>query len=430
MLSKPQPHFQKLNEQKMMSSSKSLIITKINTQSAVKSLKYAPSNIPCTVISSTVTKNNNNMDYSIRQKENNHSKKVEDIYFKNKIESGEITLLPIGSPSAATTSPISSPIKTVISTIRIDEQITSQTTILKQPKPIRRITPIKIADVVSLNVNSLRNSNKDIDSDGLSKDSFSTSDANMLSPNNEDSGSAPPPEKKSKLMEKTPINESFTMLIDACKAADKSDDMEKLINKKMIKYYQSVHPDFVNSKSFCKNIRAVADAIKAQPDLVYLKINGILEELNTRRKCGETVVVNDQIASTGNKRKDTQIRKLNKALYFLKKKIAELDEAEVNWDDEDNSQFMICERYKKRACEIYEKICDITGESKNAQRLVKKPIKFHDTSYAEFNRTLQTFVNETKTFPDMFDVLRCLEHCNLQYGYRLNKEECKKIGEF
>lgn len=272
--------------------------------------------------------------------------------------------------------------------------------------------------------------NRDADLDGFhgnidnthALDTTGSVDGNE-EPNEED-------KKSRKPKEKTPINDDFAQLLDACRKADSSVDMEKLINRKLVRYYQTVHPDFVNSKSFCKTIRSVIDEIKQNPNLVYLKISSVLEELNIRRKSGHTVVSNEEVVTTGNERKDTQIRKLNRALYVLKKQIAKLDEAEVNWDDEYNSTFLYSERLKKRACEIYEKICDITGESKNAQRLVKKPIKFQDTRYPEFNKTLQKFVNETKSFPDMFDVLRCLEHCNLQNGYRLTKDECKKIGKY
>lgn len=451
MMKKSRSHHQTLADQKFISSNKSATVTKFhgksNSHSAVKPLNSIPNNISCTVISSSITKNgniNNNNNNNKRRKENNETNNVDETYFNNKIQTGELTLVPINNnlpiTPTPTPSPLSSPNSAISSTIRIEEHCEKITcvssSVIAQSKPIKRITPIKISEVVSLNENSASaksTNNKKLDPNSVNKMSYYTNDISLLSPNdNEDSnsGSGPPEAKKSKAIEKTPINETFAALIDACRAADSSSDMDKLIDKKLVRYYQSVHPDFVNSKSFCKNIRSVMDEIKAQPHLVYLKLKGVLEELNTRRKSGETVVVNDKIVSTGDVNKDFQIRKLNRALYELKKKIKKLDEKEVDWDDEDNSIFMICERYKKRACEIYEKICDITGESKNAERLVKNPLKFNGTSYREFNRTLQTFVNETKSFPDMFDVLRCLEHCNLQYNYRLSKEDCKRIGKF
>lgn len=358
--------------------------------------------------------------------------------FRRKINTGEITIVPINNALLSTNRPsISTRLGTTnTNSIEITSTLIPKSTPAKSSSGvsssasppsssgssrniIKRITPITVSSVVSKP--AIGN-----DSDTLSKDSFATIDDQVAS----DNGISEQPPMKRKKIEKTPLNVAFIKLLDACRAADQTTDMERLINRKLIRYYQCVHPDFVNSKSFCKNVSAVAADIEADPSLVYMKINGIMEELNIRRKSGATIVTNEEVISTGDVRKDYQIRKLNRALYLLKKKIAQLDEAEVNWDDEHNSTFMILERYKKRAWEIFEKICDITGESKNAQRLVKKPIKFRGTKYPEFNRTLQAFVNDTQMFPDMFDVLRCLEHCNLQYNYGMTKDQCKAIGKW
>lgn len=188
-----------------------------------------------------------------------------------------------------------------------------------------------------------------------------------------------------------------------------------------------VHPDFINSKSFGKAVSLATEEIQSNPKFVYLKISNVLEELNIRRKSGQTVVTNEDAASTGDVRRDNQIKRLNKALYVLKKKIAQLETSEVDLTDETNSLYILTERYKKRACEIYEKICDITGESKHAHRQVKKPITFKGTKYPQFNKTMQSFVNQTGAFPDLFDVLRILEHCNQQYNLKLGREEIKLI---
>lgn len=133
----------------------------------------------------------------------------------------------------------------------------------------------------------------------------------------------------------------------------------------------------------------------------------------------------------------------------------------MDWDDEVNSKFLIMERYKKRACEIYCKICLLTGkniffigiddikcatskfvlnhlycfnefsgENTNAERLVKKPIRFQGTNYIEFNRKLEKFVNDTQEFPDRYDVKRLLEYCNTKYNYHLSNETISCVGEY
>uniref|UniRef100_A0A1A9W3Y2 Daxx histone-binding domain-containing protein n=1 Tax=Glossina brevipalpis TaxID=37001 RepID=A0A1A9W3Y2_9MUSC len=252
---------------------------------------------------------------------------------------------------------------------------------------------------------------------------------------------------------KIPLEPEYEELIKLCRQIEPSDDMEKLIKTKLIKYYYEVHPDFVKSKSFRKSIRRVIEAIRTEPDLVYYNLKTIVEELKIRRKSHpieleieetEIKVKNDlqseedevttnmqaDVMSTGNKKTDEQIRKLNKALYILTKRIKALEQAEVEWDnDDEDSTFLQMERSKKRAYQIYEKICDLTGESKNAHRLVKKPIKFNGTRIPQFNKTLQAFINRTKEFPDYFDVMRMLEHCNRTYDLGLVNFEIKNIAE-
>lgn len=303
-------------------------------------------------------------------------------------------------------------------------------------KPSKRITPRKLSSSVSMRAHSLEKSS---DSDGGSHEMLSTL-ANGGTGNASAIESNETPEqgtvhRKVDVMPKTPLNDEYKLLIETCKNADKSDDMQHLIEHKLIKYYQSVHRNFVNSKSFLRTVSETTRSIQAKPNLVFVAIRGLLEELKTRRDSSKIMVIDDQDphpndSITGDKIKDLKIRKLSAALSKLNRKIAMLEEEEVDFDDEINSKYMISERCKKRAWTIYEKICDLTGESKDAQRLVKKPIRFHDSPFPEFNRTLEKFVNKTNSFPDMFDVLRCMQHCNKEYGYRLTTEECTHHGKY
>lgn len=54
---------------------------------------------------------------------------------------------------------------------------------------------------------------------------------------------------------------------------------------------------------------------------------------------------------------------------------------------------------------------------------------FNGTSFPAFNKTIQTFVNKTKQFPDFYDVYKVLDHCNTTFGFGLGKDEKRKIAE-
>lgn len=215
-------------------------------------------------------------------------------------------------------------------------------------KKIRRITPIKI-------------SSTDAISTAKANGAFSSNvSLELLVPLDANQSSSKSGENTGKTIEVKPnINPAFQGLLDACRKAEKSEDMERLIDKKLIKYYENVHPDFINSKSFCKSVKLVTEEILKNPQFVYLKLKNIVEELNARRKSKVAVVTNEEVSvnGTGNEKLDLRIEKLNKALSILNRKIQRYEQEEVDFveNDEAHSAYLISEKCKKRACEVSDK---------------------------------------------------------------------------
>lgn len=263
---------------------------------------------------------------------------------------------------------------------------------------------------------------------------------------------------------RAPIVSEYATLLQLCREQDSSKDMKRLIDNKLIKYYYSVHESFVRSRGFRKQLLQAMDRIRSDPDMIYVHLKCVVDELKVRRKAKDVqflqeaqpnaTLAGDKIdnvepvvssalnllsvnapgsrfptaPSSGNKRTDDRIRKLNRTLYTITKRIRTLEEADVDWNDDDDSSYLQVERYKKRACQIYEKICDLTGENKSAHRQIKQPIIFKDTPYPQFNRTLSAFVNRMHEFPDYHDVLKLMEHCNKEKELGLTLFEMKRIG--
>lgn len=377
--------------------------------------KSAPTN--------NVSSNENNNSENTKRKIECIDHSPDEKRLKSKLDTGEITIVPISVPR-------SDAVSAGEKRAAVEISPTVQFSATKLSPTMKRIVPVTITrNVTSFRAGSGEDS---IDSDTHSKDSFTANNEEVRIAANGESSTDTVPSKESKAAQ-TPPNETFIQLLDACRTADSSSDMEKLINKKLMRYYQSVHSSFVNSKSFRKTVAAATAEVLANPQHVYLKINDILEELKTRRAYKDDEngkeAPEPEPVNTGDVKIDQKVIRLSRALRKLQKRIERFDNAEVNWDDDHNSAFMINERCKKRAYQIYEKICDLTGESKDALRCTKKPMKFNGTPYEEFNRKIQNFINRTKTFPDLFDVVRILKHCNQEYHYRLREEECKKIGK-
>lgn len=246
-----------------------------------------------------------------------------------------------------------------------------------------------------------------------------------------ENGSTDPSTSK-EAVSKNEVSRELKELIETCRAAESSAEMKQIIKKKLLKYYHSVHPDYVMSKNFLISLRETTNEIKKEPHLVYIKLKDVIEELDTRRKSKATVVTSEEsleVKGTGDEKKDLYLKKLYKALVKLKRHIADLEEAEVDWDDDEDSSYLKKVRFEKRACEIYNKICEITGESAHAHRIVKKPIKFKGTDFPEFNIKLQKFVNKNKSFPNYFEVLRLLDYCNKTHNFGLSNDQTKSYAQ-
>lgn len=162
--------------------------------------------------------------------------------------------------------------------------------------------------------------------------------------------------------------------------AEPSVDMKTIIKKKLLKYYHIVHPKYVTSKGFLVLLKETTEEISKQPHLVYSKLKLVIDELDTRRKAvylepmppppapenddsskneennSQNVPVEEVVEKTGDKAKDLQLKKLYKALRIAKRTIADLEETEVNWDDDEYSPYLKKAQYEKRACEIYQKV--------------------------------------------------------------------------
>lgn len=326
-------------------------------------------------------------------------------------------------------------------------------------RPIKRVHPTKISDVVTLRASSIEKSS---DSDMMSRDSVSTANDETftVTPTQATTKSPtkrPQPQEstdKSVLAKRAaksqnqsvPLNADYKNLIDACKAADSSSDMVKIVDK-LQRYYRRAPAEYVNSNAFRKFVNEVTHHVKTDPNTMFHKLIDLMEELKIRKMEtngtgdgeGESTasvevanVVTPPVDPKEREREEKRvknIKRMSNALRNLQAQIRKYEQAEVDWDDEGDSNYMITERLKKRAYEIYVKLCEHTGESRFAEQNVRKIIKFKATKYREFNKQLQNYVNESGKFPDMFDVLRIMDHCNTKYNYRMDKQQRHDTGK-
>lgn len=93
-----------------------------------------------------------------------------------------------------------------------------------------------------------------------------------------------------------PVYQTF---IDLCFKLENSEDMKKIVEKKIKTYYRQVPKEYTESEEFIDLVSGKILAMKAGPEKMYLYIKDIVDELNLQRKMAkihvDTVISADKV---------------------------------------------------------------------------------------------------------------------------------------
>ena len=126
------------------------------------------------------------------------------------------------------------------------------------------------------------------------------------------------------------------------------------------------------------------------------------------------------------------IKKLERALETCRKEICRLEESEVDFEadeTEEESNYLLCAKYKRRYMQIFNKIAKAKEMSGNLDRMADKKFKCSQSRYPEINAKIEKFVNKTRQFPDFQDVKRLVTEANtsIRLAPTLLHEEAEKV---
>ncbi|XP_063393319.1 uncharacterized protein LOC134678619 [Cydia fagiglandana] len=219
-----------------------------------------------------------------------------------------------------------------------------------------------------------------------------------------------------------PIYQNF---ISLCIQLENSNDMEKIIEKKIKPYYKQAPKEYTESEEFLDMVSSKITAMEAAPEKMYLYIKDIVDELNLQRKYMKQLPAEEPKSKDVDKdsfiygkeneldpNKQRQIRKLEKTLKKLNRAIQKLEAQEVDFDDEEDSVYLLTEKYKERMVRVHAKFCQLTNTKLPSQpRIVIDPRPGLSAAPA---KRLEAWINKknTVTFPDFHDVLRCVREAN------------------
>lgn len=80
----------------------------------------------------------------------------------------------------------------------------------------------------------------------------------------------------------------YQRFIDLCFKLENSEDMRKIVEKKVIAYYKQVPKEYTDSEMFIDMVASKVNAMKAVPEKLYLYIKDVVDELNLQRKSAKS----------------------------------------------------------------------------------------------------------------------------------------------
>lgn len=198
--------------------------------------------------------------------------------------------------------------------------------------------------------------------------------------------------------------EEFESFLDVCRNCDCDDKYKQLILQKLPKLqekYQQADEKYIKSNIFKKILLNNVSKIKRKPSDAILYFSEVYKELGSQKKRTIEITEKDR----------NNLKNLQKVLKKVNKKIHELEMSECNFDEESNSEYMMLDRYKKRATLIYKKICSLTNDNPYASRQIYRNLDISVSKYSEINRAVDKLYSKTKQFPSYYDVDRCVRKC-------------------
>lgn len=278
----------------------------------------------------------------------------------------------------------------------------------------------------------------------------------------------------------------FPRFISLCLQKDRSEDMKTVVNK-LKRRYEHLDPAYATSETFINLLNEKRNDIMLSKNKLYVHIAEVMNEMKNNCKkssalstngancttninklnasnCSaktlrpstshNTVSDNEEVLSTDDnyekkdkRHNDTQrkVRLILKAMRKCEKYIKILEESEVDFDQENNSNYIKLERYKHRMVELHKIYCEYVGESADAGRQYLRPKHFSTTGIVSVDHAITSFINSKMSkrnklkkigsftnaliFPDYRDILECVTKCNEMNNLGLDNKKQQQIGE-
>lgn len=138
-----------------------------------------------------------------------------------------------------------------------------------------------------------------------------------------------------------------------------------------------------------------------------------MNEPSSSKQCFNENLVHEKDKKKAKKKVSAKhLLKLESALKKCAQQIKKLEEAEVDWDDDGDSNYILCAKYKRRYMDLFRKIAEYKKLSSSLDTKSEKKFVCDTSRYPEINKKIQKFVNRTKEFPDFQDIRKLVKEAN------------------
>lgn len=164
------------------------------------------------------------------------------------------------------------------------------------------------------------------------------------------------------------------------------------------KMHAKVGPEFCTAPSF-QNL--LGDSLKrirsrrSDADVVVCFVQ-VYDELKHRYQDGCA-------AAASSRTNDKRLANLERLMHKLQRRVQRLEDAEVDFDDEENSHYLQLETYKRKLVSVYGFYCKLKKQDVNTALTMFPRLDFASSQYTEINKAINRKYNNNPAFPTFYD---------------------------
>ncbi|KAJ8934395.1 hypothetical protein NQ314_013436 [Rhamnusium bicolor] len=219
--------------------------------------------------------------------------------------------------------------------------------------------------------------------------------------------------------------------LNICEESINNSQYEHLKNIKfptLRKYYKRCSVKLRESSNFLRLIEENLQSVQKSPAAAVISFNEVFQYVK------ELVDAESIEVSEENKIK---LKKLEKTIKLLVARIKHLENKEIDFDDEEDSSYLMLDRYINRLNKVHEKYCQLLKKNPHSGRITYEKLDFVDSEYNEINRAISKKYKNNKRFPSYLEMEHHIKKVVAEHNLTLSEAKIKnesahcfkKLGE-